>query len=311
MTTALGVDVDTNGNGVDPLTHRQIIKRHWNNTGIMGGLTVSGRSDLYYTVSTGVAVCSMGDADGYTEAYWPGGKTENTVSAGDGTYARIDSVYLLANTGTPDNDVHCLALQGTPSASPVAPKLPAGALLLRNVTIPAGASTTGVGSIGVDVRYAIPYGASGDLLGAFTNTADAFGSSTVREWYTQESVSIYVPTDRTVEIIYQATFANAHQDRGRDLVGGGWISWGVAALLLDGVAIPHSGTEWQASNGVWESHEIHKLVKVTAGRHTIAVRNGLMSHQESSGMPYFRYSDNGGVSYKGRDLQVWDRGPDQ
>ena len=311
MVTALGVDVDVNGNGVDPLTHRQIIRRHWNNTGIMGGLRVSGRGDLHYAVSAGVAVCSMGDADGYTEAYFAGGNTENAVSAGDGTYARIDSVYLLANTGTPDNAVHCMASQGTPSASPVAPTLPAGALLLRNVTIPAGASTTGAGSLSADVRYAIPYGASLNLLGAFTNTADAYGSSTVRQWNTQESVSIYVPTDRTVEIVYQATFANAHLEGGKPITGGGWISWGVAAMLLDGVAIPHSGTEWQASNSCWESHETRVSVTITAGRHTIAVRNGLMAHQESTGMPYFRYSDSMGVSYKGRDLKVWDRGPVQ
>jgi hypothetical protein len=312
MVTALGVDVDADGNGVDPLTHRNILKSKWVNTGVVGGLVVSGRGDLYYAVSAGMAVCSMGDADGYTEAYWPGGVTENAVSAGDGTYPRIDSVYLLANTGTPDNLVHCRVAQGTAAASPVAPVLPSGALLLRTVNVPAGASTTSAGTLSADVRYAIPYGASGNLLGGFTNTTDQFGSSTARQWYTQESVSVYVPTDRMLEIVYQATFANAHSDaNGNGVLGGGWVSWGVAAIMLDGADIPHSGTEWQASNGCWESHETRVQVAVSAGRHTVAVRNGLMSHQEATGRPYFRYSDANGVSYKGRDLKVWDRGPVQ
>ncbi|MCI1868479.1 hypothetical protein [Bifidobacterium crudilactis] len=205
MTTALGVDVDTDGNGVDPLTHRQIIKRHWNNTGIIGGLTVSGRPDLYYAVSAGVAVCSMGDADGYTEAYWPGGKTENTVSAGDGTYSRIDSVYLLASTGTPDNQVHCKVLQGTPSASPVAPTLTAGALLLQQMLVPAGASKTSSASVNGSKNYAIPYGGSLGRLGALGTNTNTTAQEWKPQWYNQAGVEVpALSTDRLVQVDFMA-----------------------------------------------------------------------------------------------------------
>ena len=61
MTTALGVAPDPTGRGVDPPTHRRIIKAHWENTGIVCGLDVTGRSDLRYSVAAGVAVCSRGN----------------------------------------------------------------------------------------------------------------------------------------------------------------------------------------------------------------------------------------------------------
>ena len=211
MTTALGVDVDKNGNGVDPLTHRQIIKRHWDNTGIMGGLTVSGRSDLRYQVSAGTAVCSMGDADGYTEAYWPGGTTENTVGAGDGTYARIDVVYMLANTGTPDNLVHVMVKQGTPAASPVIPGLPAGGLALAMFLMPAGGGTTGAAARYGDVNYAIPYGVGLDRIGYQENTSTLTQDWRPNLWWAQAACTTqYLPMDRsvTVRFVYRASSAD-------------------------------------------------------------------------------------------------------
>ena len=56
MTTALGVAPDSTGRGVDPPTHRRIIKAHWENVGVVCGLDVTGRTDLRYNVAAGVAV---------------------------------------------------------------------------------------------------------------------------------------------------------------------------------------------------------------------------------------------------------------
>ena len=67
-TVALGVSPDTNGVGVTPLVRRRIIGAQWANTGLVDGLNVTGRSDLRYNVSAGVAVCSRGDSDGKTLA---------------------------------------------------------------------------------------------------------------------------------------------------------------------------------------------------------------------------------------------------
>lgn len=118
-TTALGIAPDSSGAGVTPLTHRQIIRAHWANTGIVSGLDVSGRGDLTYSVGAGMAVCSRGDADGYTEAYWAGGQTP-AVSA-TGSQPRIDCIWIRANDptqGDADNHVVIGVTQGNASATP-------------------------------------------------------------------------------------------------------------------------------------------------------------------------------------------------
>ena len=262
MTTALGVDVDKNGNGLDPLAHRNIIQRHWNNTGIIGGLTVSGRSDLYYAVSAGTAVCSMGDADGYTEAYWPGGKTENTVSAGDGTYARIDVVYMLANTGTPDNLVHVLIKQGTPAASPVIPGLPAGGLALAMFLMPAGGGTTGAAARYGDVNYAIPYGVGLGRIGYQENTGTLTQDWQPNLWWSQAALTTqYLPMDRsaTVRFVYRAsTFGEP-------------ISSFYARLKVDGQVMTDGDDECPVFP-VWARQQVSFPIVLSGGRtHSVDV----------------------------------------
>jgi hypothetical protein len=280
MVTALGVDVDASGNGVDPLTHRNIIKAHWVNTGVVSGLAVSGRSDLYYGVSAGLAVCSMGDADGYVEAYWPGGKTENTVSAGDGTYARIDTVYLLANTGTPDNVVHCKVVQGTPAASPVAPALPTGGLKLRDVSVPAGASTTSAGAVGTDVGYAIPYGANLNRLAHAVNTTSVAQNWTANTWWPQAAATTgLLLTDRlvTVEFTWRATTKYAANPSGGD---GSFY----AKLVVDGVDVSDGLDECRVGN-IWERQCVRFRTTLAGGKtHSVNV-----SIKPNTGLSHFMW----------------------
>lgn len=282
MTTALGVDIDTNGNGVDPLTHRQIIKRHWNNTGIIGGLTVSGRSDLYYGVSPGVAVCSRGDADGYTEAYFPGGNTENAVSSGDGTYSRIDSIYLLANTGTPDNDVHCMVVQGTPAASPVAPTLPAGALLLQQMLMPAGASNTSSAARYGDVNYAIPYGAWLPRLGYQKATSPYVVPEDVQNgkmvWYQLLAAKFMIPTDRLVNISFETSSTVGAAGTGDELnqrAGSFFVQIRVDGNVVNDTSILNeyvTGNGWELESSRYSTpQKVDIDVNVEAGSHFVAV----------------------------------------
>ncbi len=199
-TTALGVAADSNGNGLDALTYRRLTRQLWHNTGVIGWLTVSGLSSLYYQVAAGAAVCSMADSDGYTQAYWPGGTTENPVSAGDATYPRIDVVYMLANTGTPDNRVHVAVASGTPASSPVKPSLPTGALEIMSMLMPAGATSTSSATAADDsMTFAIPYGAQLGLLNQVHNTASN-ALSEDSKWHNQASLKVTVPTDRLVDI---------------------------------------------------------------------------------------------------------------
>ncbi|MFT8592422.1 MAG: hypothetical protein ABF747_02255 [Bifidobacterium sp.] len=290
MTTALGVDVDTDGNGVDPLTHRNIIMRHWNNTGIMGGLTVSGRSDLYYAVSAGVAVCSMGSADGYTEAYFAGGTTENAVSAGDGTYSRIDSIYLLANTGTPDNVVHCMVVQGTPSASPAAPTLPAGALPLQQMLVPAGASKTSSASVNGSQNYAIPYGGSLGQVGRSVDNSDYSSVWTDTAFHNMLLCTFSVPTDRMIHVDYQCSpYA---------LGDGGSV---ISRIMIDEQTVKQAEI-W--CNNIADMKYLFYDGVVAAGSHTCRI---MAAKKTGEQVKYVGSS----ASYIGRAVQVWDRGVSQ
>lgn len=312
MTTGLGIMQDASGNGVDPLTHRKCIQARWGNTGIVTGLDVTGRSDLRYNVAAGVAVTCRSESDGYAEAYWPGGQTP-AVSAGNASNPRIDLVWIKANDlqqGDDDNQVHVGVTSGTPSASPVPPACPAGCTPVAYMRFPANAtSTSGASKTGGD-DAAIPYASTLGLLGENVNTADMIGDSTERLWFYENPVTFTVPTKRLVEMIYSCTFTNALSDGtiGNMFNGVKPIVWGVASFQIDGEDVPHSGTEWQASNGVWEDHQVSCIIEVAAGTHTVRVRNGLMAHGDATGAPYFRCSANNGVEYKGRTLRVWDRG---
>lgn len=200
MVTALGVDRSKDsGVGMDAITHRRIIGAHWENLGVVAGLAVSGAAGLRYQAAAGVAVCSTGGADGSVEAYWPGGLTAEAVRAGDGAYGRIDSVYLLADTGA-GGQVSLHVAQGVPSASPAAPALPAGALLLREMLLPAGASSTQSAAPQGSVDYAIPYGASMGLLGVASNDSSLVQDWTPGRWWGQAAAAFTLPTDRLVEV---------------------------------------------------------------------------------------------------------------
>lgn len=303
MVTALGVAPDADGNGLEPLVHRKIIAAHWENTGIVGaGLQVSGMGNLAYYASAGMAVCSQGAVDGMVEAYWPGGQTKESVAAGDATYPRIDRIYLIAHTGSPDNLVSLHVAQGQPSASPVAPAIPAGALRVADMRMPAGARVTSSAVPAGSVDYAIPYGASMGRLGIYEDTrTDVWGDPRVRNWYYEFPVSFYVPTDRIVELVYNSDVSYQRA------AGHEWMSW-ASTFQMDGVDVPHTSRETICRDGVWTHARNNTIVAVEKGHHVARMKNGIAS-KIGNGQPYFHYGENDGLTYPGRTLEVWDRGP--
>lgn len=211
MVTALGVAPDQQGNGLDALTHRRIIAAHWNNTGIVSGLNVSGAAVLHYQAQAGLAVCSQGWADGAVEAYWPGGLTVEGVSAGDSAYGRVDTIYLMAHTGSPDNQVSLHVAQGQPSANPMPAGIPSGALCLQRMYMPAGATSTWSASPWGGIDYAIPYGASLGQIG-YAQRTDSGGPDWVSAEQHQLSLQTsWLPTDRLVDVkwTYRASTTQA------------------------------------------------------------------------------------------------------
>lgn len=300
MVTALGVAQDKDGVGMDAITHRRIQAAHWHNLGVMAGLEVSGAAGLRYQAGAGVAVCSTGGADGCVEAYWPGGLTEEAVTAGDSAYERIDSVYLLADTRA-GGQVSLHVKQGVPAAEAVPPALPPGALRLRDMRMPAAASDTRSAAPVGSVDYAIPYGASMGRLGLTEDTrTDVHGDARPRKWFEELPVEFYVPTDRMVELVYDTDVA---------CIDGVGLSW-ASTMQIDGVDVPHSSMETLCRDGVWTHHHHSVVVVVDQGQHTARVRHGI-AWKSGDGHPYFHYGPNGGLDYPGRTMQVWDRGPAQ
>lgn len=288
MTTALGVQPDSNGNGVTPEVHRQIIAAQWHNTGVVAGLAVSGTGSLQYSVSAGVAVCSRGTADGKTLAYWPGGKTA-AVSAGDPSNPRIDVVWIKSNDPKlkdNDNQVVVGVTQGTPAANPVAPALPAGCTLLRSMRVPANATATNTATAIDSVGYAIPYGASMGLLAhaASDQTVNQDWSSNTK-WWGQQTVTVSLPTDRFVDISYDA---RAHTLDGTE-------SSYYLKLVIDGKDVTDGSDEVSVTR-CWELKRTTWPVTLSAGTHqvTVQARANTNRHQ-------FQWNGK-------RNLYIYDRG---
>lgn len=286
MTTALGVSVDENDNGVTPLTHRMIIGSFFQNKGVIDGLAVSGRSDLKYAVAAGVAVCSRAASDGKMLAYWPGGTTETAVNAGDPSNPRVDVIWIKANnkpdySSDPDNQVHVGVTQGVPSANPVKPVIPPDATEICCMRMPANATSTSAASMIWTVPYALPYGST---LGVIAENWDRRSFSwtagqgvIVRE----QKVTFTLPTDRLLRFCYKCNFSA--QGANKDSVS----EWAMQ-FYVDGQALDHSATNMVSHNTSWTTHETSYIAAVPAGTHTAEI-GGWFGYGSK---PNFHYNDS-------------------
>lgn len=295
-TVAYPVQQDSNGKGCTAPTLRQIVKSKWESTGIITGLKVTGTTSLTYSVSAGVAVCSKGTADGYTEAYFEGGST-SAVSAGDASNPRIDTIWITSHDitlGDADNSVVIGVTSGTPAASPAKPTIPTYATELASMLVPSGASSTASATAAGSVQYAIPYGAS---LGVLINNLYAFdGVGDVSlTWWTLGSGTVYLPTDRDIEFRFSHCISSTDGNNlGSELV----------QFMVDGV--PFVGTEICGSM-FWETHQFSAIKTVSAGTHTFSVRQ----QHKSGGNIYYHYAPgdwSGSCNYCGATFTVIDRG---
>lgn len=207
MSTAYAVQQDgTIGTTAADL--RKMIAYKWASTGIVGGLKVTGRSNLAYNVAAGMAICSKGASDGCTEAYWPGGQTP-AVSANSGSNPRIDAIWVTSHDktqGDSDNLVTVGVTQGTPAATPEPPTIPADATLLALMRMPAGATKTSSATAYAVGNGAIPYGASlGIMLDETDNTN---GDVDPNKEATIAAGTINIPTRRQVDFKFTITVAS-------------------------------------------------------------------------------------------------------
>lgn len=219
--TAFGVVQDSTGKGLTARHLRKILQNHWQTTGIIGtkmsgdqkAHVVGDGSHMYYWAYEGSAVCSRGDSDGYTEVYWPAMATAN-VPANTSGNPRIDAVWVYSNdleAGNTDNHVMLGVTTGTPSASPQAPSVRAGATVIQYLLVPAGAGTSG--NMGMaqptgDLQYALPHGASMGRLWHLVNNEEHPEQSSRRVFW---HPYLFV-VERTVEL--RAYVSMSTLDRG-------------------------------------------------------------------------------------------------
>ncbi len=293
---AFGVRQTADGIGTTDTDIRHMLAQKWLNTGVVGGLNVSGGSTMAYNVSAGMAICSRGASDGFTEAYWSGGATP-TVEANSSSNPRIDVVWITAHDmsqGDTDNLVTIGVTEGTAAANPSAPTIPTYATEVARMLLPGGATTTKNATVNASISFAIPYGASLGMLGSTIDTRDQIGDSTLNKYYVEMATNIlYLPTDRLVELRYQVC-ASASD--------GNYSDW-YQSFVMDGEEVPNSGGEFHFTNG-WSTQERLHIMQLEKGNHTVAVRTGL----RGGSAPWFHYTGDEYTSFYGRRLQVFDRG---
>lgn len=296
---SLGTVQNSNGDGLDPLSHRQILKGLYPTPGVITGLNVSGNNNLTYHVNAGVGVSQRSSSDGSRLFYFSGGNTA-AVPAGDPSNSRIDIVWVKCQDPSLDSnacDVIVGVTSGTPSTRPVAPTLPQGVTELRRFTVAPNTTnlSNGAQASGTQV-FSVPYGANMGQLVHMVNTYDSTAAKDDK-WYVEGSVqSFYVPTDRWVEICL--TRSMNCDDGGNP----GSVYW---LLALDGTDLVQ--TEIQA-DAHWTTKMFNYTIKVAAGTHTVAWYSrwvgGSTIHYH-----YTTQSINGHrVHWPGAIMDVYDRG---
>lgn len=306
-TTAFPVRQSDDGTGCTDIALRHIMGALYPYTGIVAGLNVTGGNTLAYNIAEGVAVCSKGEADGNTLAYYEGGAVDTTANSGSNP--RIDVIWITSHDltqGDSDNLVTVGVTQGTAAASPEEPALEQGQTKLAAMLVPASATTTqGCTAYGT-AASATPYGGNLGLLGENQLKQTVTGSSQALKWFSGElPISFYVPTKRLIELTYEASCRCSNN--------AGPISWGLRAFQIDGTDIDGTTAEFQLESMITEDHKTRVVTTIEAGNHTASVCTGKMSALgNASGAPYVLYGnpgDGSGRFYKGQILRVWDRGP--
>lgn len=289
MSVAFGVQ-NQGSVGTTAADLRKIIQYQWASPGIVGGLKVTGRSNLAYNVAEGMAITSRGASDGCAEAFWPGGQTA-AVSANTGSSPRLDAIWITshdATQGDSDNLVAVGVTQGTPAATPAPPAIPTTATLLALMLVPAGATKTSSASLYALGASAIPYGSSLGVLVDQTDTANRSVLPASEYVYAQGTFTL--PTRRQVDIKQTYTW--------RCTAGADGSAY--TSIFVDGAQV--SACEVRAEPSLATSQYLETSVVLEAGTHTVQgkIRRGVNGDKVER-----FWSSNG---WAGQHMQVVDAG---
>lgn len=291
---AFGVQ-DSNGIGTTAPHIRQMLKYKWTNQGIVGGLTVTGQTSLKYYVTAGMAICTKGSSDGYTEAFFEGGYTPE-VGSNSGSNPRIDVIWIAAHDitqGDSDNLVTLGVTSGNAAATPSVPEIPSYALAIAQAMVPASSTTTS-GVVVTRGDDAIPYGASLGIISHQVNTTDGpIGIPDAELTICSDTISL--PTRRVLRFDVLTTAKTGSWTQLSDGEGSMWLR-----IRVDGEML----LSWERSLHPGKTCEGMSYIKVLdAGKHDIS----LTGH---AGASYFElyYSYDGEALWPGQVFTVTDIG---
>jgi hypothetical protein len=267
MTTGLGINAMPNPDdageslGRLPRDERRVIAAQFPNTGVLNTPTIAtSASALTYTVGSNVVVASRGVSDGST--IFPVDEATVTIAATAGN-PRIDVIYAYQHDyeqGDADNKSGYGVVQGTASASPTEPDVPANTQRVAAMRLPANASTT-TGATQVNgVIFAIPYSGGLGVLKEVRDTATDFGGD-----ITVGSISFYLPTDRQVRFEMVTTAVAVLANVGTPLSSGSLYQ----RLSIDGVVVRELE---RGLTGTANTELYAELFTLSAGQHTASMR---------------------------------------
>lgn len=305
-TTAFPVRQTSEGVGCTDIALRKIFGALYPDKGIITGLTVKGGNTLSYTVAEGVAVCSKGDADGSTLAYYEGGSVD--VSANSSSNPRIDVVWITSHDvtqGDEDNLVAIGVTEGKAAATPVEPDIPSYATKIGSMQMAGGATTTSSATQYGSASQVVPYGgANGLMFNGAINFTGQWGKEGTEQGLS--NFSFYLSTKRIIQIGITIT-AGA--------VNGRWTADGdgsVYSCIRDNGSGAASASDPQGEILDRREIRIHKVgnavsqyymftCELDAGYHNL-----ILSYQpQTCDALYFYYSKN---AYAGQRIDVVDLG---
>ncbi len=266
--TALGIAQDKDGNGLDAATHRKIIQSKWTGTGVVSGLDFKPVGGMRLRVNPGVAVLSRSEADGYVEAYWPGG--EVTIDAPDAK-DRYDVVWMRANDaaqGDSDNRVEVGVTKGTPADKPTVEdvgKIPDGSVYLGGVWVDANSSQLASDCWDREsTSYTVPSGTSSGTVGIASNTSNARKVRKGESW-TFGSVTFQVPEGGRSYLAFAMVSVWATDCETYDWMGSGYVE-----LLVDGTV--NCCFKFACYPAVTTSQTFTLPIFLNEGTHTVSAR---------------------------------------
>lgn len=303
MPTGIGIDAITQGGtviGRSALDDRLLVRSEYHRDGIVCGCKITlSPTSMGYVIGNGddpvsVAVSSRGGSDGATKFIVPTGPVP--TSPGPASGKRCDVLWAKQNDpskGDADNQAIVGVAQSVAASVPPTPDIPAGAIALAYIDVPAGAAK-GTDCMITDLgNYAIPYGAS---LGTLYRYVDKFNGKPPQTRTTKGSGSFTVPTERYVDLVLRPTISTPATDNEGSVL---------YRFLFDGQEV---GAIECGFNRFWQTYHLTMTVLARPGRHTVAYTQERRAKQSHMSDFVQRYGTNAGNTYLGTTFTVEDRG---